>query len=458
MASSPHQWFSPFLHSAGIVCALGLSFALSAAIARGPAVGVWTGLLPYALLCIVGAVATCDDEEPLFAQAWTIGALIAGIASIALAEVAMGIPLIWVPLALLPFWLMMYGAGHLLRESAEPLAVPLRWLAVLGSLVSLAASVELSLPHPSATSWPVCITLAAYGLAYSAGAWLRRTPEWAALASTTLTAAIGYRLATAGYTAPQWALGMSLVAAAWLLTAWGLEVKGAHRLATPISCLSGALAAFAAITALANAHMAGQGTWSVLALVVSGSVFLGLFLLTAVEALAHASFFCYLMAYSLVVYDHVKLSADVLDLYLIPLGLYLLALGHIAVRRGSAESARALWWAGLLTTVAPTYLAFHVHFVEGGTPVHALLLLLECTAAVGWGIAHRIRSFVYAGTLFSLAFVVTLAHGVAVEVWSGLFAVMLGVLMLGFVFYVSVHQDSIRRWLARAGAEWRQWR
>jgi hypothetical protein len=87
-----------------------------------------------------------------------------------------------------------------------------------------------------------------------------------------------------------------------------------------------------------------------------------------------------------------------------------------------------------------------------------LLLLTECVSAVLWGIAQRIKSFVFAGTFFSLAFAYTLSRGAVVEVWSGLFAVTLGVLLLAFVFYVSVRQEAIRAWLNRFSQQWQQWR
>jgi hypothetical protein len=85
-------------------------------------------------------------------------------------------------------------------------------------------------------------------------------------------------------------------------------------------------------------------------------------------------------------------------------------------------------------------------------------LLAECLGAIAWGIARRIKAFVFCGTLFALAFVVTLLGGLVVEIWSGLFAVALGVMLLSFVFYVSVHHESLLKWMGRMGDGWRMWR
>ena len=89
---------------------------------------------------------------------------------------------------------------------------------------------------------------------------------------------------------------------------------------------------------------------------------------------------------------------------------------------------------------------------------HALLLLIECVGAIAWGIAHKVRAFVLTGTAFSLAFAVTLASGIVVDIWTGLMAVAVGVTLLAFVFYVSLHQESIRLWMQRFNREWNQWR
>ncbi len=389
-----------------------------------------------------------------------LSALAAVGAWIATAIRVLEVPSHWWSFAALPALVIIYAAGHSLRDRKESaLGIPLRQTAAAVSLLGLFAAVLAGIDDPRKTSLQVTITITAYSLVYLAAVILRRTPEWTAATVGTLTLAYGYRLGTIGLSEPKWAFGFACAAAFWLLVARAVERReNIANLSAPIYSIGSCVAALASAVGLVYVNEPHQGMFTILALAVAGAVYAGHFFMGKGDAYAHAGFAAYFLAYALYLYDGMKLNPGVIDLYMIPVGLYLLIIGHIAGKRGQADSAAALWWMGLLTVLTPTFVAFYTRYENRGTPIHAFLLLFECVGAIGWGIAQRIKAFVFAGTLFSLAYIATLAYGVAVEIWSGLFAVVMGVLILMFVFYVSLNQEALRRWMNRMGEEWRLWR
>jgi len=366
---------------------------------------------------------------------------------------------IWWSLAQLPALAVLFVAGWLVREEHQfALGAPLRHIAVAASILAVAGVVVAGAGDQSRTSTIVAWTIAVYGFSYLIPVVFRRNREWTGLCASTLTLAAGYNTAFIGWSWPQWACGIAVIAAFWLVVGAVLSASQQREPGETVFALTALVAGIAAATALLYAGIPHEGTYSFLALGICGTVFAGLFVLAKTEIGAHVSFGCYLAAYALFLYDRVHLDATVLDLYLIPVGLYLLVVGHVAANRGSHETSSALWWMGSLTIMTPTYFAFNANFTNHGTPLHAFLLLSECIAGVAWGISHRIKAFVFSGVFYTLAFAGTLVHTAIQEIWSGVFAVVLGVLLLTFVFYVSASQEAIRKWLTRMGAGWRQWR
>lgn len=365
-------------------------------------------------------------------------------------------------MAALPLVAVLFAVGRLTPDSFEaPLGLPLRRTAEIVAYALIAFVITIGLEHPSSTSLTVSVTLAAYALAFFAASLVERDADRAGMAAALCTAAAAYRLGTMDLPWPLWSWRIVWTSVAWLAAARILDKMGSatlDRLARRLYRLSAAIAGICAVVALLSAATPDMGTLALLTLVVAGSVFAGAFVVGRGESYAHAGFVCYLAAYMLYLYDRLAFSPDVLQFYLLPVGLYLALLGHVAAKRGSQDRASALWWLGLLTILTPTFFTFYRHNVTGSAPLDTLLLLAECLGAVGWGIAHRIRTFVFAGTLFALAFAAVLGRGAVVEIWSGLFAVTLGVLLLAFVFTLSVRQDAVRAWLSRRGDAWKQWR
>jgi hypothetical protein len=389
------------------------------------------------------------------------GAALAGCCAwIGLIARAVSMPDVFWSLALLPFLLGLYAVGDALRGvRADSLGAPLRRTAAgaAGPAVAwaMASGLERGL---TAAAWVVTGTLSAYGAALAAGALRHRTAFWVAAGASVFTLAFGYRLAASASAPPDWAWRFALAAALWILAARLLERRAeSQALAVPLYALATLVAGVAGAVALAFLSSPGQELHGLAAFALAGSAEAALFLAGRGALHAHGAFAGYLPAYFLLLRHVGRLDSAFADIYLLPVGLYALALAHLAARKGQPVWAWGLRWAGLLTLLAPTFAAFYTNYTQGGTPVHALLLLLQCVAAVGCGIAGRIRAFVQAGTLFALGFVAASSFSV-VEIWTGLFSVVLGIALLAGVFYVSVHQKALRSWMSRVGDEWRQWR
>jgi hypothetical protein len=201
-----------------------------------------------------------------------------------------------------------------------------------------------------------------------------------------------------------------------------------------------------------------MGLAAVLTVVTAGSLWAWLYVLTRRPSYPHMAAAAFLIAHGLFVFDHIDMHAGVLDLYLIPLGVYLVVLGHFSDRRGRADEAQALWWTGLLTVVGPTFTAFWTNFASGGTSLHALLLVVECVGAVTWGVMRRIRAYVVIGVGFAVAFAAVVGAATVKHVWVGSIALAAGLAMLATVYCLSTRGPEAREWLRRATTEWRAWR
>jgi hypothetical protein len=366
------------------------------------------------------------------------------------------LPSEWIPLAVLPLLAAVYATGLALKVEWESvMGRPLRELTLGASVIACGAAALLGVGIGDLRV--ASVTLAAYGGAFALRASIRAESWWTGLAGGTLAAGAGYALADAASSRAQWAAGYGLVAFA-LMTA-AVVLASRQEAAHCLHRLTAGAASVVTLVALVSAGETGQGIYSILALAESGAVFAGQAAMLRREPFAHAAFASWFAAYGLILYDQFGFQTGFLDFYLLPLAAYLLALSFFVSRQGADEPAAQLWTIGLLALFTPTYVAFHANFsASSGSPVHALLLLVECVAAIAWGIAHRIRAFVLSGAAFSTAFVITLGSGAIMEVWTGMMSVIVGLALLGFVFYVSLHHDTLRLWLRRFTQEWSRWR
>lgn len=108
--------------------------------------------------------------------------------------------------------------------------------------------------------------------------------------------------------------------------------------------------------------------------------------------------------------------------------------------------------------LTPTFVAFMANNQPDGSPVHALLLLAECTVGAAWGIARRIRAFVLTGAMHATAFAVVIGVGAASAVWAGLMALVVGLGILAAILYLTRNRERLEDYRDKLAKEWENWR
>ena len=457
------RWSRPVLLAGGAGAGLALA-ALWASAVFGQATSAfwWSAGGQATVSALAAALLFGDDDLPL-TRLW-VALACAGATLHAFAAGALWLEPIWWAACLLPACVAIWGASATLPERLrEPVGLPLERTA---STIAGFAGLHL-LPvfaqRPEAAPGATVATLAAYGAGHAVLLRVRRAPEHTALASLWLSAAAGVGFTALGVRLAGWGAAIAGVAAVWVaLAGWIARSRAAlwedalHALA--LHAVASGLAVLGAGVALACVMVPGQGHLAIVALLLAGAVGFGQWLLGMGALRAHAGAASCFAAWCLVTYDAFGAGAGVLDFYLAPVGLYLLVLGHLAGERRGSRRAAAFWWLGLLTTMTPTFAAFLANHVSGGSPLHALLLAVECIAAVLWGIRERIRAFVACGVLFATGFVAVLGAGPVVQTWSGVFALALGVALLAFVLVAGYRRAEIAEGMQRLGAELKTWR
>ena len=341
----------------------------------------------------------------------------------------------------------------------EALRTQAKMVALLSlMIVAFAAAANRTLAPDAMT-----MTFAAYGSAYVLMALRRPTAPLVCAASLTLTAAYLHHLLTftAWYIMPPtlswphfafYAMQASLL---WLLIGWKLRARlNRADLAQPLLTLAGGLALANAIAALLTVQTPGEGKWSILALGWAGAVWFALWTMEQGEICLHIATWNLLLAWGIVLYDRLGTNVAFLDLYLLPVGLYLVSIGHLQSRRRRAQEAQGLWTVGLLLTITPAFLAFW----QRAGDIHTLLFVGECLLSVLWGIAQRIRAFVLAGMGFIALYAGAVTAGHLPDVWGTLATLLVGVLLFVLGFAMLTRRASLQRLAARLAARWESWR
>ena len=140
-----------------------------------------------------------------------------------------------------------------------------------------------------------------------------------------------------------------------------------------------------------------------------------------------------------------------MDLYLLPVGLYLLTVGYLQEQRQQTARAQSLWIADLMIT--PAFLAFWSHTGD----IHTLLFVSECLLAAVWGIWQRIRDFVLVGTGFIALYAATVAAGHLPDVWATLVTLLIGIALFVAGFYIRMHCAIMQQWVAAIDRQWKAW-
>jgi hypothetical protein len=368
------------------------------------------------------------------------------------------VPSVWTALAMLPGLMLLFVFGE--STGCEPhLRSVLRRCAVVALLASAAAHEVAQIQSQAPDHLALAVTFAGQAAAMLWGVLSRRNQHWTLAASVLASAAAAHACASAGFAGALWALWFTLAGGLYIVGVYASHKSSdweavAHTL-TATATVHSVVGYLAALATVAERDM---GTYGVLAIVLSGALFASLFATRRAAAFAHAAMGCFFTAYAIYLYDSTNIGFGVLDLYLIPVGAYFLALGHLSDRYRRPEEAHLLWWTGLTTVLAPTFIAFWIHFTEGGTGLHAFLLVGECAAAIAWGIVERIRAFVIVGVTFALAFAAVLLSATVRQFSVGLLALMVGLALLAFVYQLSMHSSEARSLLDRMARQWRTWR
>lgn len=337
-------------------------------------------------------------------------------------------------------------------ERGEALSIPFRRAAWAGALISLLWAVYTGVQEwTPGTGLIAAVSFLLYGFAFAVGAQRYRTWQWSSASAIMFTMAYGFALATVSPRAPMWS---SLFVPAGLILLASARVLGrnedTHDLAKLLPSIASATALVAALVALVFSLEPTNAWPCVWTFVVAGAVEIAAFASTRLPEHLHAAFFVLLPAYFILLNHAARLDTSFADLYVLPIGLYLLVVGHLAVRSGDTFIAWVIRWAGMFAAMAPALGGFATSLTRGGSPAHALLLLTESTAAIAYGIAGRVRALVQGGTAFALAFVAVATFSAA-EIWTGFFSIMLGTALLVAVFYLSVHREAVGKWVNRSG-------
>ena len=306
-------------------------------------------------------------------------------------------------------------------------------------------------------------TLAAYGVAYLAWMAVRKTALPLIAGATTLTLAYLNLLLSktpaiaAEHSTLSWPLFAFLsIQAALVWMGIGAFLKKAHpdkTLASPLLHLTQAIALFSAVSALLCLQEPHPSVLVILTLVMAAGVWFGLWALDQGDPCIHIGTGNLLVAWGLTVYQTMGAELDLLDVYLLPFGLYLLLMGHLLSRRRKQSEAQTFWGIGLLVTLTPALLTRWMH----APGWHAALLLSECIVCVLWGVAQRIRVFVAGGLGTILLYAASLSLGILPDTLTTLLALLAGVGLFIFGFYALTHQERMKQLAAKIQQRWTVW-
>ena len=152
-----------------------------------------------------------------------------------------------------------------------------------------------------------------------------------------------------------------------------------------------------------------HGDDALYALLLAGTTFAGIAWGMGRSSWAHLGVSTYLLAYCVWLWNRIGAPGmNDGDYFLIPIGLYVLALGVLA-RRGLLDAnAPPFFLAACCSSSTPAYLAARQPYAD---LVHVLLLAGGCLTAIFYGLAAHIRVFLVTGTVFLLLWVQLCAAG-----------------------------------------------
>ncbi|MCW3096015.1 MAG: hypothetical protein JWL77_1633 [Chthonomonadaceae bacterium] len=377
------------------------------------------------------------------------------------------LPAAWGALLLLPLLVGMGALSLWPPKGWELLHIAYLQVAVTASAMALVGCALFGDGVIGTTHAPmpnlVTATFAAYGVAYLAWTAVRKTPTPLAAGATALTLAYLNLLLTrtpvlaSGHATLSWPLFAFLaVQGALVWIAIGALLKNMRKdsiLAAPLLGLAQAIALFSAVCAVISLQEPQQGALGILTLVWAAGIWFGLWALDQGEICLHVGTGNLLVAWCVTIYHTMGVEIDLLDVYLLPFGLYLLLMGHLLSRRQKQNEAQTFWGVGLLVTLTPALLTRWMH----APGWHAALLLSECVVCVLWGVAQRIRVFVAGGLGTILLYAASVSLGILPDILTTVLALVAGVGLFVFGFYALTHQEMMKRLAAAIQQRWTVW-
>ena len=344
------------------------------------------------------------------------------------------------------------AAARARRDDAlwpEPLQNVALIASVLALLPCLGAFLQAPPPADVAT---VTAALLIYGALFAAVGWSQRSPAYLYASATLLNGAYLFGLLhhTPALTRALIALWLGLAGLAWVgvAVAWEKLAVGIKASLFPVAA---GVTLVAAGLALTDIH----GDDALYALLIAGTTFAGIAWGTRRSEWVHLGVWTYLLAYGGWLWERIGAPgmADS-DYFLMPIGLYVLALGLLA-RRGVLDAgAPPFFGAGLLLILTPAYLAARQPYAD--LP-HVLLLAGGCLAAIFYGLTARVKVFLVTGTVFLLLWVQLSLQSVSGQGSWAVSAVLLGLAILGSALYLEKRRDRQTRLSQAAQREWRKW-
>lgn len=347
-----------------------------------------------------------------------------------------------------PFAAVLFGAAVYARRQKRG-AAGQEALVVSATAVSLcallAAALETLLRSSAGGLAALTAVVCAYGALYGASAFALQSSSTAGLSALALSGAFWLAILqnSPPASAPKHGFILSFGGLVWLALAAAADKLRPARFAA-LSLNSAAIGVGLAAIGVTLLGLGGADSrFAVYTLLVTGSVFLGASRTLPSPGWGQAGVLAYFCAYFAFLAG--RLGAPGVpnsDFYLVPAGLYVLALGALS-RRRDGPNTPAYFLAGLLMTLTPTFAAA---WAVSAAPFHALVLLSECVGAVFYGIAARLKLFAGAGTAFLLALLLRETQGVAGHIHWAVYATLLGLVILASALYFEKRGEAVRRW------------
>ena len=316
--------------------------------------------------------------------------------------------------------------------------------ATLGA-VMFGVFLAISAPEPL----PLGVVGGAFGLLALSVGWTRERPLSLGLGAGVASATGIFCWAAFPHwhpTVAQTGLAVAFVALLWQTVAATLRGTGETRWRT-LSSVGLIASGLAATLALVGAPEENQGRVAVMALALTGVTLFGAARLRGSLNSLHAGFFSCLAAFGLFLFDRIGFGPDRLDWFLLPLGLYVLAIAELS-RQPSLRLP------GLLFLLAPSLLA---SYLAPNQWAHAVVLAALCVGCVLAGIARHVRTYLGSGIAFLIALLAIRLWDPLTAINYGVYLTALGVGVLWLAITFERRREALLAWAQSVKEKYEGW-